>query len=57
MDSYNLLGLIICDESINVAKIFYVGNDTYETQAYSFLEKEKSDKGYKEIINLLNTRR
>lgn len=57
IDSYNLLGIVICDESINVAKVFYVGNDTYETQAYSFLEKEKSDKGYKEIINLLNTRR
>lgn len=57
IDSYNLLGIVICDESINVAKVYYVGNDTYETQAYSFLEKEKTDKSYKEVINLLNTRR
>ena len=56
-DSYNLLGIVICDESINVAKVFYVGNETYETQSYSFLEKEKADKSYKEVINLLNTRR
>ena len=55
MDAYNLLGICICDESIEVAKFFYAGNDLYETQAYSFLEKEGKDSSYKKIINLLNS--
>lgn len=55
MDQYNLLGIIICDESIEVAKFFYDGNSEYESQPYSFLERESEDNTYKKVINLLNT--
>lgn len=54
MDAYNLLCICICDESIEVAKFLYAGNDSYEQQAYSFLEKEGKD-NTKKIINLLNS--
>ena len=30
MDAYNLLAIVICDESIEVAKFFYAGNSNYE---------------------------
>jgi hypothetical protein len=53
MDSYNLLGIIICDESIELAKIMYAGNDSFEQQAYSYLEKESNDKSYKKVVNLI----
>jgi len=55
MDTYNLMGLIICDESVEAAKFLYAGNDNWETQAYSYLEKEgKQATDYKKTINLLN---
>ena len=53
MDTYNLLALIICDESIESVKFLYAGNDMFETQAYSYLEKEDKDKSYKKVINLM----
>lgn len=53
LDAYNLMGIIICDESIEVAKFFYAGNDNYEQQAYSYLEKESHDNSYKKVINLI----
>ena len=53
MDAFNLLGIIIADESIEVVKFLYRGNDRFEQQAYSFLEKEDKDKSYKKIINLM----
>lgn len=55
MEEYNLLGLIICDESIEVAKILYHGNDSFEQTPYSFLNRENdSSKAYKDVINLVN---
>ena len=54
LEAYNLLGIIIADESIDVAKFLYAGNDTWEQQAYSYLEKESNDNSYKKVINLLN---
>lgn len=55
METYNLMGIIICDESIEAAKFLYAGNDMWETQAYSYLEKEgKQANDYKKTINLLN---
>ena len=54
LDSYNLLGIIICDETLESAKAFYAGNDSYEIQAYSYLEKESNDKSYKKVISLIN---
>ena len=52
---YNLLALILCDESVEVAKFFYHGNDHFEQLPYSFLERENNDaKAYKDVINLFN---
>lgn len=52
-DAYNLMGIIIADESIEVVKTYYVGNNNYEQTAYSFLEKQNSDRDYKKMINLI----
>lgn len=54
MDAYNLLAIIIADESIDVCKFLYDGYDTFEQQAYSYLEKEAKDTSYKQVINLMN---
>lgn len=54
LDAYNLLGLIIADESIEVVKFLYAGNDLFEQQAYSYLNKEQADNSYKKIINLIS---
>lgn len=55
MSEYNLLGLIICDESIEVAKVLYHGNDGFEQIPYSFLSRENDNaKAYKDVINLVN---
>ena len=51
-DVYNLMGIMIADESIEVLKSFYVGNSSYEQIAYSFLEKEAKNSDYKKMINL-----
>ena len=53
MQAYNLLGIIIADESIEVVKFLYDGNDMFEQQAYSYLEKETNDNSYKKVINLI----
>ena len=54
LDSYNLMGLVIVDEAMEVAKfIFDTGDDVYETLSFSHLEREGSDNGYKKIINLM----
>lgn len=53
MDSYNLLGLIIADESIEVVKFLYAGNTMWEQQAYSYLERESNDNSYRKVINLI----
>lgn len=52
-DAYNLMGIIIADESIEVIKSFYVGNNGYEQIAYSMLERENKNGDYKKIVNLL----
>lgn len=58
MSEYNLLGLIICDESIEVAKILYHGNDNFEQMPYTFINRENDNaKAYKDVINLVNQTR
>lgn len=58
MDEYNFLALIICDESVEVAKSFYHGNDGFEQMPYSFLARENDNaKAYKDVINLVNQTR
>lgn len=57
MNAYNLLGIMIADESTETVKILYSGHDMWETQAYSYLEKESNDKSYRKIINLIGQNR
>jgi hypothetical protein len=54
MDAYNLMGIIIADESIEVVRFLYAGNDSWETQSYTALEREGKDQSYKKVVNLLN---
>lgn len=53
-DAYNLMGIIIADESIEAVKVYYVGNNGYEQIAYSFLEKENKNSDYKKVVNLMS---
>lgn len=57
MGDYNLLGIIIADESIEIVKTLYAGHDMWEQQAYSYLEKESNDKSYRKVINLIGQNR
>lgn len=54
LDSYNLLGIVICDESISTAKFLYAGNGQFEYHAYSDLQRESNDRSMKQVINLLS---
>lgn len=53
MDAYNLLAIIIADESIEVCKFLYNGNAQFEEQSYNYLERESNDNSYKKVINLI----
>jgi hypothetical protein len=58
-DAYNLMGIMIADDSIEAIKVFYVGNPGYERLAYSYMEKENKNSDYKKMVNLMgkmNTR-
>lgn len=54
MEKFNLLGISIVDESIEVAKfIFDTGDDDYESLTFASLEREASDSTYKRVVNLM----
>ena len=54
MNAYNLLGICIIDESLEIAKFMWdTGEDLWETVAFSHLEKEASDNTYKKVVNLM----
>lgn len=54
MAEYNLLSVVVVNESIEVANfIFDTGDDVYEQLAFSSLEKEASDNSYKKVVKLL----
>ena len=55
MDSYNLLGFIIADDSTEVMKVLYDGDSEWEYLAYRMLERE-TDSQYKKILNILAKR-
>lgn len=55
LEAYNLMDIIIVDESLEVAKfMFDDGDGVYETLTFDALEKESNDKGYKKVINLMS---
>lgn len=55
MESYNLMGVCVVDESVEAAHfIFDTGSDIYETVPFTHLEREASDNSYKKVVNLMN---
>jgi len=53
-NGYNLMGLVIVDDSIEVAYfLFDDGSNAYERISYELLDRETDDKNYKKIVNLL----
>ncbi len=55
MDSYNLMGFVIIDESLELAKfLFDTGEAMWENLSFTSLERENSDNNYKKVINLLS---
>ena len=54
MNTYNLMGIVICDDSIESMKYMSDnGNNMFEELAYSTLSRETEDQ-YKKIINLID---
>lgn len=54
MEAYNLMGFVILDESLEVAKfLFDSGEAMWENLAFSGLERENSNNDYKKIVNLM----
>jgi len=54
LNHYNLLGICIVDESLEIAKfMFDTGEDLWETIPFSSLEREASDATYKKVVNLM----
>ena len=54
MESYNLMGVCIVDESMEVAKfIFDTGDDIYESLSFSHLERENNNGMDRKVINLM----
>lgn len=54
LEKYNLIGLCIVDESLEIAKFLYdTGDDMWETIAFSNLERESNDNTYKKVVNLM----
>lgn len=54
LESYNLLGICIVDESLELVKFMWdTGEDMWETIAFSNLERESNDNTYKKVVNLM----
>ena len=51
---YNLLSLVIVDETIEVVKFLFDGDDSYETLSFNNLERESGDGMYKKVLNLMS---
>ena len=54
MEAYNLMGLVIVDEQVEVAKFLFDGDRYYQEYAFNTLERESNDNSYKKVINLLS---
>lgn len=55
MNSYNLLCFCIVDESLEIARFFFDGDDDFEDLSFDFLQRENGgDNMYKKVINLMS---
>ena len=54
MESYNLMGFAIVNETLETVKfLFDTGDDQFETLSFTHLERESNDGNYKKVINLM----
>ena len=54
MEQYNLLGVTVVDESLEIAKFMWdTGEDLWETVSFGNLERESNDNTYKKVVNLM----
>ena len=54
MEQYNLLGMSVVDESLEIAKFMWdTGEDLWETVSFGNLERESNDNTYKKVVNLM----
>lgn len=54
LQGYNLLSLVIADDSLEVAKFLFDENDPkWENISYTHLEREASDNAYKKVVNMM----
>ena len=55
LEAYNLMDIVIADESLEVAKfLFDDGDGIYDVLPFDALEKEAKDSSYKKVINLMS---
>ena len=55
LERYNLMDIVIADESLEVAKfLFDDGDGIFETLPFDLLEKEAKDSSYKKVVNLMS---
>ena len=54
MNAYNLISMVIADESLEVCDWLWDDNSgVYEQVSFNALERETSDNSYKKVINLM----
>lgn len=54
MSQYNFMGIVIVDETFEVARFLFDGNDHYDDLAFANLERETGDSSYKKVVNLIS---
>lgn len=54
LEAYNLLSVVIVDESIEACKFLFDGDDSYEVLSFNNLERESGDGMYKKVITLMS---
>ena len=54
MSQYNFMGIVIVDETFEVARFLFDGNDHYDDLSFANLERETGDSSYKKVVNLIS---
>lgn len=54
IDQFNLMGIIIVDEEIEVARFLYDGEKYFQDYSFNVLERETGDNSYKKVVNLIS---
>lgn len=54
MTQYNFMGIVIVDETFEVARFLFDGGNQYDDLSFSNLERETGDTSYKKVVNLIS---